>query len=73
MYKFRIKHCLEKFNTALDCASRYSAGIPSENMREDDRASAAQAQQDSIYKSLDTVTVYIAQMINSAIDKATFT
>ena len=71
MYEFRIKYRSGQLNAALDCASRYPAGTPSENTREDDRVSAGQAQQDPIHKLLETVTVYLIQTINSVV-KATF-
>ena len=71
MYIFRIKNHPGKLNVAPDCASRYPAGSPSENLREDDHASAAQAQQDT-HKPLETVMVYSAQTIDSTV-KATCT
>ena len=43
IYKFRIKHRPGKLNEAPDCVSQYQAGTLSENTKEDDHASEAQA------------------------------
>ena len=52
MYNFWIKHCPGRLNAALDCASRYPAGTPSEDSREHALASLTQAQQEGMQMTL---------------------
>ena len=70
VYKFRIKHCPGKLNATLNCSSRYPVGNRSESTREDDSASGALAQQDEIDKPFETIMVYSAQTIDSAVKEA---